>query len=76
LLYIDGFAGAGEYEAGEDGSPIIALKVARDHKLSAKLQRPGMELVFFFIEGDKARFENLEGKLAEYTGAFLDGSRA
>jgi len=65
LLYIDGFAGPGEYEGGEDGSPIIALKVAKDHKLSGKLQRPGMELVFFFIEVDEARFQNLERKLAE-----------
>ena len=65
LLYIDGFAGPGEYKGGEDGSPIIALKVARDHILTSKLQRPGMELVFFFIEPDKARFQNLEQKLNE-----------
>jgi len=65
LLYIDGFAGPGEYERGEDGSPIIALKVARDHMLKRKLQRPGMELVFIFIEKDKARYENLERKVDE-----------
>jgi len=65
LLYIDGFAGPGEYKGQEDGSPIIALKVAKDHKLSDKLQRPGMELVFFFIELNEARFQNLERKLAE-----------
>lgn len=65
LLYIDGFAGPGEYKDGEDGSPVIALKVAKDHKLRNKLQRPGMELVFFFIELDEARFQNLEKKLAE-----------
>ncbi len=65
LLYIDGFAGPGEYKGGEDGSPIIALKLAKDHKLSSKLQRPGMELVFFFIEVNEARFQNLERKLAE-----------
>ena len=58
LLYIDGFAGPGEYKGGEDGSPIIALKIAKDHKLSSKLQRPGMELVFFFIEVNEARFQN------------------
>lgn len=63
MLYIDGFAGPGEYEDGEDGSPIIALKVARDHILRSKLQRPGMELVFFFIEKDKARYDNLEKKI-------------
>ena len=65
LLYIDGFAGPGEYKGGEDGSPIIALKIAKGHKLSSKLQRPGMELVFFFIEVNEARFQNLERKLAE-----------
>src|SRR5437868_3544213 len=26
ILFIDGFAGPGEYSTGEDGSPIIALK--------------------------------------------------
>lgn len=65
LLYIDGFAGPGEYKDGEDGSPIIALKVAKDHKLKNKLQRPGIELVFFFIELDEPRFQNLEWKLAK-----------
>lgn len=65
LLYIDGFAGPGEYEGGEDGSPIIALKVALYHTLKGKLHRPGVELVFFFIEKDKARCENLEEKMNE-----------
>lgn len=45
LLYVDGFPGPGEHSKGEDGSPIFALKVARDHVLGKKLQRPGMELV-------------------------------
>lgn len=64
LLYIDGFAGPGEYEGGEDGSPIIALKVARDHALKDRLHRAGTELVFFFIEKDETRCRNLEQKLA------------
>jgi len=61
---VDGFAGPGEYEGGKDGSPIIALKVAKDHKLRDRLQRPDVELVFYFIEKDNARFQNLELKLA------------
>jgi three-Cys-motif partner protein len=65
LVYVDGFAGPGEYEGGEDGSPIIALKVARDHVLKDKLQRSGMNLVFFFIEKDEARFQNLERVLGK-----------
>ena len=65
LLYIDGFAGPGEYSKGEDGSPIIALKVAKNHVLKHKLTRPGMDLIFLFIEKDKARYQNLERKIAE-----------
>lgn len=64
LLYVDGFAGPGEYEGGKDGSPIIALKVAKDHKLRDRLQRSDVELVFYFIEKNEARFQNLELKLA------------
>ena len=33
--------------------------------LKSKLQRPGMELVFIFIEKDEARYENLKRKVAE-----------
>ncbi len=65
LLYVDGFAGPGEYKDGEDGSPIIALKVARDHALKSRLTRSGMDLVFLFIEKDEARCENLKQKIAE-----------
>lgn len=65
LLYVDGFAGPGEYKDGEDGSPIIALKVARDHALKDKLTRKGMDLVFLFIEKDQARHQNLEQKIAQ-----------
>jgi three-Cys-motif partner protein len=32
VVYIDGFAAPGEYRNGEDGSPVIVLKAARDHK--------------------------------------------
>ena len=60
VLYIDGFAGPGKYRGGEDGSPMIALKAARDH--SAK---PKAEIVFIFIEKERDRFEHLEGVVAE-----------
>lgn len=63
ILYVDGFAGPGEYKDGEDGSPLIALKVARDHMLSRKLARPSLDLVFVFIEQDEARYKNLKRKL-------------
>jgi len=48
VLYIDGFAGPRLYAGGEDGSPLIALKAARDHRA-----KPKSEVVFTFIEKDK-----------------------
>lgn len=64
LLYVDGFAGPGEYKGGEDGSPIIALKVARDHALKRELIHSRMDLVFIFIEKDETRCQNLKEKIA------------
>src|SRR5690242_16580737 len=54
LLYIDGFAGPGEYKNGEDGSPIIALKTALGYNppLTAKMH-------FLFVEKDKSRAAHL-----------------
>src|SRR6266436_4617700 len=47
ILYIDGFAGPGEYAAGEVGSPIIALDTALGYRspLTAKVH-------FLFVEKD------------------------
>jgi three-Cys-motif partner protein len=61
VLFVDGFAGPGRYEGGEDGSPIIALKALRDHSY-----RPNMkaEFVFLFIEKDHERAEVLRNEIA------------
>jgi three-Cys-motif partner protein len=59
LNYFDGFAGPGEYTGGEDGSPVIALRTATQHKL--KLDS---EIYFLFIENDPARAAHLESLLA------------
>ena len=32
VLFIDGFAGPGEYDGGEPGSPIIALPALMEHR--------------------------------------------
>lgn len=67
LLYIDGFAGPGEYRGGEPGSPILALNVVLQHQLLARITRPGMDLVFVFIEAEHPRFVNLQRRLQGYT---------
>jgi three-Cys-motif partner protein len=58
LLFLDGFAGPGRYVNGEPGSPIIALEVAKTHKV--KLSK---ELTFLFIEDRKDRADNLKKEI-------------
>jgi three-Cys-motif partner protein len=55
VLYIDGFAGPGKYQHDEDGSPIIALKSAINHRADLKA-----EIVFLFVEADKERYQHLD----------------
>lgn len=56
VVYMDGFAGPGEYEGGQEGSPIIALKIA----IAQQQHLAGKEVVFAFIENDQSRLANLE----------------
>ncbi len=60
VLYIDGFAGPGEYKGGEDGSPIIALKAVLEHHATMKAK-----FIFRFIEAKKNRFNHLQQKIGE-----------
>lgn len=55
VLYIDGFAGPGEYMGGKDGSPIIAIKSVLEHKAELKA-----EIMMLFIEADIKRCEYLK----------------
>ncbi len=58
VLYVDGFAGPGEYKGGQPGSPIIALRAAAIHHRRFK-----GEAVFHFIESDPDRVAHLSEKL-------------
>ena len=58
VVYIDGFAGPGKYSMGEDGSPILVLKAARDHTYPMKA-----ELVCIFVEDDLQRYRHLKNVL-------------
>ena len=59
VLYIDGFAGPGEYIDGKDGSPIIAIKAVLEHKVNIE-----SEIVMLFIEADKDRYDHLKQKIS------------
>ncbi len=54
LMYIDGFAGPGQYIGGHDGSPIIALKAALGQQ-----QRIAASIDYAFIEKERDRADYL-----------------
>jgi len=60
LLYIDGFAGPGEYTGGEPGSPIIALEAAIAHVGSIS-----GELILMFVEERADRVAHLNSCIAK-----------
>ena len=60
IVYLDGFAGPGIYSKGEEGSPVIAIRTALEHKLINKFK----QIVFWFIEKDQDRFDTLLQTLA------------
>ena len=61
ILFVDGFAGPGEYEGGAEGSPVVAMRVLSEHPAKIKA-----EVVFFFIEKEHARARRLEGLVAQW----------
>lgn len=61
ILFIDAFAGPGEYAKGEPGSPVIALQAFDEHP--RKSQMVG-EIKYLFIEKDPRHSAHLEKVLA------------
>jgi len=64
LNYIDGFAGPGIYSNGEEGSPLIALRTAEEHKLQLA------DVHFIFVECRKDRAVHLETVLKKRSPSF------
>jgi len=61
LVYIDGFAGPGHYERGEEGSPLIAVKTVLGHPA---FKGRGTDVIFVFIEENRERADSLTAGLA------------
>ncbi len=59
LVYIDGFCGPGRYQGGEDGSPIIALKEAMNHRERLSSH----EITFLFLDERKDRIDQLKEEI-------------
>ena len=63
ILFIDAFAGPGKYLGGEDGSPLIALRVLTEHNARDRMMN---EIVYWFIEKDEKRANHLLGVLEDF----------
>jgi three-Cys-motif partner protein len=61
ILFVDGFAGPGEYQGGEPGSPVIALKTAIEHSRDFPVP-----VRMIFVEDRPDRFEHLKSVIAPY----------
>lgn len=61
VLYIDAFAGPGEYENGELGSPLIAISRFINH---SRFSGATGSIAFEFIEADFDRYMHLQSVIA------------
>ena len=64
LQYIDGFCGPGEYQGGEDGSPLLALQEIRAHAYLEDFIEAHRRLKFLFIDKDSDAIDNLNRKIS------------
>ena len=73
ILFVDGFAGPGEYEGGEEGSPLVAMRSFVEH---ASRQVIVGEVVFVFIEQDSERAKHLGEIVAGWRSKLPQGAKA
>jgi three-Cys-motif partner protein len=64
VTYVDAFAGPGEYEGGEEGSPVIALDRLLNHEARNRMNLTRERVNLIFIEDDQARYVHLKDFLA------------
>jgi three-Cys-motif partner protein len=74
LVFVDGFAGPGDYEGGEVGSPVIAMNTYREAYPAFEKQFSTGEMMFLFVENDPARAERLDEIVKKTTSLPLPGS--
>lgn len=61
IVYVDGFAGPGEYEGGYKGSPVVALEAAVTHKRLGE----NSKIFLYFVEKKPDHLSHLEELLRE-----------
>ncbi len=63
ILFIDGFSGPGEYGDGEEGSPLVAMRVLKEHAARKEIKA---EVKFIFIEEKTDRVRHLKGLVDQW----------
>ena len=53
VVFLDGYAGCGEYDDGQPGSPLLLSRCA-------EFVKDYRDVLGFFVEQDRANFDNLE----------------
>lgn len=61
ILIVDGFAGPGSYEDGEDGSPVIAMRTLVNHTAPISA-----DVIFLFIEQNKSYCQRLKSTVDQW----------
>jgi three-Cys-motif partner protein len=56
VIYIDGFCGPGKYKTGEDGSPVIAARLAS----ATAAQYPDFKATLIFVDKDEKALAHLQ----------------
>jgi three-Cys-motif partner protein len=59
VTYVDAFSGPGEYESGEEGSPVFALDRLLKHEARGRMNLNRERVTLIFIEEDKRRHAHL-----------------
>ena len=63
LQIIDGFAGPGEYQGGEMGSPLLTLKTIAEHSFYEEFARSGKVIEFLFVDKNAEFIRSLRDRI-------------
>ncbi|KPI12040.1 hypothetical protein OK074_2661 [Actinobacteria bacterium OK074] len=68
VTLLDAFAGPGQYQTGEDGSPVFALQRLLEHDLADRMNLSPQRVQLVFIEKRRDRCEHLMQLLTDRFG--------
>lgn len=72
VTYLEGFAGPGEYAAGQDGSPAYAIRSLLQHDRRDAMRLSRDRVTMIFLEKSAARCEHLKWRLEKEFGVLRD----